>query len=67
MMGLGAVLLQKGRPIIFTSGTLIPTETGYATIKRELLSVVFGLERIHHYVFGSKIKVQTDDKSLTPI
>ena len=64
MKGNGAVLLQKGRPVMYASGTLMPAETGYFNIERELLSVVFGLETLHHHVFCSKIKVQTDDKPL---
>ena len=65
MKGLGAVLLQKGRPVIYMSRMLMPAETGY--IERELLSVVFRLERLHHYVFGSKVKVQTSHKPLIPV
>ena len=42
-------------------------ETGYSNIKRESLSVVFGLERLHHFVFDRKNKVQTGHKSLIPI
>ena len=64
---MGAVLLQKGRPVIYMSRTLIPAETGYSNIKRELLSIEFGLERLHHYIFSSKAEVQTDHKPLTPI
>ena len=29
--------------------------------------MVFGLERLHHHVFGSKLKVQDYPKLLTPI
>ena len=64
MKDLGAVLLQKSRPEIYVSRTLTPADTGYYKIERELLSVLFGLERLHHHVFGSKIKVQTDHKPL---
>ena len=64
---LGAVLLQKGNPVIYVSRTLTLVETGYSNIERELLSTVFGLERLHHYTFGSKVKVQTDHKPLIPI
>ena len=56
MKGFGAVLLQKGRPLIYVSRMLMPAETGYSNIKRDLLSVICGLERFHHYVFGSKIE-----------
>ena len=48
MKGLGAVLLQK--PVTYKSRTLTPVDTGYSIIEMELLSVVFGLERLHNYV-----------------
>ena len=49
------------------SRTLTPAETGYSNIERELLSVVFGLERLHDYIVSSKNEVQTDHQSLIPI
>ena len=65
--GLGAVLLQEGQPIIYASRTLTDTEHRYSNIKRELLGVVFGLERLHHYTFGKPITVETDHQLLTSI
>ena len=35
--------------------------------ERELLGVVFGLERLHHYTFGKPITVETDHQPLTSI
>ena len=66
MKGFGAVLLQKARPVIYVSRTLMPPETGYFNIKRELLSFILGLGRLHHYIFGNKVKVLTDHKPLIP-
>ena len=43
--GLGAVLLQEGQPVVYASRTLTDTERRYSNIERELLGVVFGLER----------------------
>ena len=40
--GLGAVLTQNGQPLAFASRALSDTETRYAQIEKELLSVVFG-------------------------
>ena len=67
MKGLGAVLLQKGRCVIYVSRMLTPIETGYSNLERELLSVVIGLKRLHENVFGSRVEVKTDHKPLTPI
>ena len=67
MKGLGAVLLQEGRPVVYVSRTLIPAEEHYSNIKRELLGVVFAMERLHNYVYGGPVWVQTDHKPLEAI
>ena len=67
MKGLGAVLLQEGKPVIYVSGTLTPAEERYANIEKELLGVVFAMERLHNYVFGEPVRVQTDHKPLEMI
>ena len=43
--GLGAVLIQNGKPIAFASKSLSDCERRYANIEREMLAVVFGCER----------------------
>ena len=50
--GLGAGLLQDGRPTAFASKTLTDVETRYANIECKCLSVCFGLEKFHTYVYG---------------
>ena len=65
--GLGAVLLQEGHPVIYISRTLTETEQRYSNIERELLAVVFALERLNHYTAGFRIKVETDHEPLTSI
>ena len=65
--GLGAVLLQNERPICFASRTLTPAEKRYANIERELLAVVFGCERFHHFVFGIDFTIESDHKPLEMI
>ncbi len=42
-------------------------EQRYSNIERELLGVVFGLERLHHYTCGYTVTVQTDHEPLTSI
>ena len=51
MKGLGAVLLQEGKPVIYVSRTLTPAEERYSNIERELLRVVFAMERLHNCVW----------------
>jgi len=65
--GLGAVMLQDGRPVAFASKALTEAERRYSNIEREMLGIVFGLERFHHYVFGRQITIETDHKPLESI
>ena len=67
LIGLGAALVQCGKPIAFASKALTPTESRYANIERELLAVVFGLEKFHTYVFGKPLIVFSDHKPLENI
>ena len=62
--GLRAVLLQNGHPVIYASRTLTETEQRYSNIERELLAVVFALERLNHYTTGFRVQVETDHQPL---
>ena len=64
MSGLGACLMQDGHPVAYTSGALTPTETNYAQIEKELLAIVFGVERFEGYAYGRKVFIDTDQKPL---
>jgi hypothetical protein len=50
--GLGAVLTQRGKPIAYTSHSLTETETRYSQIEKEMLAIVFALDKFHQYAFG---------------
>ncbi|RUS87639.1 hypothetical protein EGW08_004624 [Elysia chlorotica] len=62
--GLGAVLLQNGQPIEFASRTLTESEKRWAQIEKEMLAIVYGLERFDQYTFGREVSVTTDHKPL---
>ncbi|PFX13811.1 Retrovirus-related Pol polyprotein from transposon opus [Stylophora pistillata] len=64
---LGAVLIQDDRLVIYASRALTETERSYSNIERELLGVVFALERFHHYVYRYTATVQTDHKLLVSV
>ena len=53
--GLGAVLLQNGKPLAYSSRALTPTEKNYAQIEKELLAIVFSVEKWHQYAFGRHV------------
>lgn len=62
---LGAVLMQGGRPVEFASATLTDAQCRYAQIEKELLAIVFALERFHQYVYGHcDVTVESDHKPL---
>ena len=65
--GLGAVLLQDGYPVAYTSRSLTETESRYAQIEKELLAVQFSLDRFHQYVYGKEVTVESDHKPLEMI
>lgn len=67
MSGLGACLLQDGHIVAYASRALTPAETNYAQIEKELLSIVFGVERFESYVYGREVFVDTDHKPLESI
>nr|XP_022296799.1 uncharacterized protein K02A2.6-like [Crassostrea virginica] len=62
--GLGACLIQEGHPIMYASRSLTETECNYAQIEKELLAVVFGLERFENYTYGRHVEVESDHKPL---
>ena len=60
-------LLQGGQPIAFASKSLTDVESHYANIERECLSVCFGLEKFHTYIYGRHVLVENDHKALEMI
>ena len=66
-VGLGAVLLQDGRPVAYASKAVTPEEMSYANIEREMLAVVFGCLKYHHYLYGRRFVCRSDDQPLEKI
>ena len=54
--GLGAVIMQNDQPITYASHALTDAETCYAQIEKELLAVVYSLEKFHTYTSGLDMK-----------
>ncbi|UYV81765.1 K02A2.6-like [Cordylochernes scorpioides] len=65
--GLGAVLMQEGRPIAFASASLNNTQKKYAQIEKELLALWYGCQRFNYHLYGRKFTAQTDHKPLLAI
>ena len=68
-VGLGAALLQNGKHMAFASKALTETEHWYANIEREreMLAVIFGVERFQMYVYGRSFTIESDHKPLESI
>jgi len=65
--GAGACLFQEGKPVAFVSKALTETQQQYSQIEKELLAVVFAMERFHFFVYGKLVTVQTDHRPLISI
>ena len=65
---LGVVLAQKidklPRVIYYASRTLDAAEAYYTTKEKELLAIVFALEKFRSYLLGSHVIVYTDHATL---
>ena len=64
----GAVLGQRKdkKPVViyYASKTLVDAQLIYTTTEKELLSIVFALEKFHSYLLGSKVIVFSDHSTL---
>ena len=65
--GIGSALFQEGEPVAFASRSLTTSERNYAQIEKEMLAVVFGLEKFHQYTYGRALTIVTDHKPLVAI
>ncbi|WMV30062.1 hypothetical protein MTR67_023447 [Solanum verrucosum] len=63
-VGLGCVLMQRGKVIAYASSNLKVHEKNYPTHDLELAAVVLGLKIFRHYLYGVHVDVLTDHKSL---
>ena len=61
---LGQRIDKKPTAICYASKTLANTQLNYTITEKELLAVVFALEKFRPYVLGSKIIVYTDHATL---
>ena len=65
--GLGAVLMQRGNPVMYCSRSLTTCEQAYSQIEKELLAITFALTRLDQYLYGRPVTVETDHKPLVAI
>jgi len=62
--GLECILMQHEKVIAYASRQLKPYEVSYPVHDLELTAVVFALRVWRHYLYGSRVQIFTDHKSL---
>lgn len=62
--GIGAVLMQGGRPIAFYSKSLGPKVAAQSIYEKEAMAILEALKKWRHYFLGSKLVIKTDQQSL---
>ena len=65
--GMGAALLQEGKPVAYASCALTETQQMYSQIEKETLAIVFGCKKYSEFIYGQKVTVETDHKPLQSI
>ena len=70
--GLGAILSQRQEcgnwaPVAYAIRTLMPTEQRYSHIEKEAITMHWGCQHFHPYLYGQRFKIHTDHKPLIPL
>jgi hypothetical protein len=62
--GLGAVIMQQGKPIAYFSKALGPKAMTLSIYEKEGLAILEALRTWRHYFLGNKLLIRTDQKIL---
>lgn len=62
--GIGAVLMQQGKPIAYLSKPLVPSHQQLSIYKKEFLALIMAVERWRPYLRRKEFTISTDHKSL---
>ena len=65
--GLGAVILQDSKPVMFASRALTGSERNYQNLKKECLVMIWGMEKFHYFLYGKQFTLETNQKPLVSI
>lgn len=65
--GVGAVLEQENRVIVYASKVLSATKKRWSATELELYAIVFGCQEFKCYVLGTKFKIYSDHRPLSGI
>ena len=65
--GLGAAVMQSSHPIAYASQALTETEICYTQLEKEMIAIVFAVEKFNDYTLGNKTIVFSNHKTLESI
>jgi hypothetical protein len=63
--GVGAVLMQQGRPIAFLSKALGVSNQKLSIYEKEFIALIMAVDRWRHYLQRSEIEIRTNHKALS--
>ena len=64
---LGRSSATRRQPLAFVSRALTDTETRYAQLEKEMLAVVWSIEKFDQYTYGRRVNMVSDHKPLESI
>ena len=62
--GLGAVLMQEGKPVAYFSKAIMGRALGRSTYEKELMTIVHSIHQWRNYLLGRHFRIRTDHSSL---
>jgi hypothetical protein len=62
--GIGVVLMQEGRPLVFTSKKLSERNLGKSMYEKEMLAILYVIDLWCPYLLGQRFQIKTDNQSL---
>ena len=63
-IGLGAILKQDSNPIAYVSRSLSSSERNYSITEREVLAVLWAMEKLEYYLLQREFDLITDHKAI---